>query len=85
MQVYKSESREILLRYKAGQITYPECVAALDAAAAALIPFLKAEDFPEAASLICADKETLAEETRCRAGRPEASVNSPLNSRNNLT
>jgi hypothetical protein len=66
MQVYKSETREILRRYQAGQISRHHCIAALDAAAAGLVPYLKADDFPEAAGLISANTATLAEETKRR-------------------
>jgi hypothetical protein len=40
VKVYKAECREILRRYRAGEITRAACINALDAAVAVLVPTL---------------------------------------------
>jgi hypothetical protein len=64
MEVYKSESREIIRRYLTGQISRDDCVNSLEAAVAGLIPFLKMEDVPEVLAVISETTETLAKEMK---------------------
>lgn len=46
MEVYRSETREILKRFVENRITRAECIAALDSALAAVIPDLDPADLP---------------------------------------
>jgi hypothetical protein len=38
MEVYKSETREVIGRFLLRQLSFPDCIAALDAALAAYCP-----------------------------------------------
>lgn len=67
MEVYKAATREILRRYRAGEITRARCIAALDAAVADLLAKMAPEDLDEfqSAMLVTADalRETITK--RC--------------------
>jgi hypothetical protein len=45
MKVYKRETQEVIKRFLGHRISFPACVAALDAAFADLVPRLTAEQF----------------------------------------
>jgi len=47
VEVYKSETGVILHRFLVYRLTFPDCIAALDAALAGLIPKLTPEQLPE--------------------------------------
>ena len=47
VEVYKSETGVILHRFLVYRLTFPDCIAALDAALAGLIPKLTSEQLPE--------------------------------------
>jgi hypothetical protein len=38
MEVYKQETREVIRRFLARRLSFPDCIAALDAALAGLVP-----------------------------------------------
>ena len=40
-EVYKSETQEIIRRFLARRLSFPDCIAALDAALAGLVPRLR--------------------------------------------
>jgi hypothetical protein len=61
MEAYRLETRNILRRYFTGEITYPACVAALDAALAGLLPRLQPEDLNETKSICDANNAVLAD------------------------
>jgi len=66
MEVFKSETREILRRYLTGEIGCEDCVTSLDAAVAGLISFLKPEDLPEVVAVMNENTATLATEMKRR-------------------
>jgi hypothetical protein len=57
VEVYKSETGEVLRRFLSHRIKFPECIAALDAALAGLIPKLKPEQLPELRALMLTNNE----------------------------
>lgn len=73
MQVYQSETREILKRFREDRITRTQCVDALDSALLAAIPELSPADLP-------AVQEILAENTRLLGEIDEAKQRSPVDS-----
>ena len=46
MEVYKSETEEVLSRFLGRRLSFPACIAALDAALAGLLPRLRADELP---------------------------------------
>jgi hypothetical protein len=66
MEVYKSETSEILRRYRAGEITRRACINALDAAVAGLVPRLRPKDVPALRALLEANNKALVEEAKKR-------------------
>jgi hypothetical protein len=67
VEVYKSETREVLRRFITHQISFPICVAALDAALAGLIPKLQPEQLDELRAVMLANNEKLMNEMARRA------------------
>jgi hypothetical protein len=57
VDVYEQETREIMRRFLAGDLSFPDCIAALDAALAGLIPELKPAELHELRALMLANKE----------------------------
>ena len=66
--MYKSEATEILRRYRAGEISCQVCISALDAAVAALVPQLTAEQIEPLRALLINNNEALVREAS-RRGR----------------
>ena len=65
MEVYKNETGEIVNRFLRHQLRFSECIAALDAALAGLIPNLKREQLPELrAIMLVNDERVMAEMER---------------------
>jgi len=66
VEIYRSETREILTRFREDRITRSECIAALDAALLAAIPELDAADLPAVQMILVENSQSLAEidETR---------------------
>jgi hypothetical protein len=71
MEVYKSETREVLGRFLSHRLTFPACIAALDAALAGLLPRLRAEELPALRELVLANNEVVMKEME-RRGRKKA-------------
>jgi hypothetical protein len=71
-EVYKRETKELIERFLENQITFPECIHALDAALADLVssPQFKGEDLPELRSVIMTNNETVMKELE-RRGPPD--------------
>jgi hypothetical protein len=61
VEVYEAETREIIRRYLIEQIGYQDCVAALDAALAGLLPYLGPQQVEKARSIRAANNELLEE------------------------
>jgi hypothetical protein len=72
MEVYKRETREVVRRFLLRQMTFPRCIAALDAALAALIPSLRSKDLPELRAFMLANNEKIMAEMARRAAERKA-------------
>jgi len=74
VEVYKSETKEVLHRFLGRRLKFPECIAALDAARAGLIPKLTPEQLPELRSVMLANNERVMKEMtkRKRVGKVNA-------------
>ena len=70
MEVYKRETQEVIKRFLARRISFPECIAALDAALADLVPRLSGEELAELRALMLANKEIVMKEME-RRGPPK--------------
>jgi hypothetical protein len=68
MEVYKSETREVLDRFLARRLNFPSCIAALDAALAGLLPRLRPDELPALRELMLANNEIVMKEME-RRGR----------------
>lgn len=69
MQVYESETNEIVRRFLAHRITFPECIAALDSALAAFIPKLTAVEITRLRIVMLANNEIVMKEMERRGPR----------------
>jgi len=66
VEVYKSETKEVLHRFLGHRLKFPECIAALDAALAGLIPKLTPEQLPELRAVMLANNERVMKEMHKR-------------------
>ena len=62
MDAYEHKTRDIIELFLSHRISLPQCTAALNAALAALIPTLKAEQLPRLSAVLLANKDMLAKE-----------------------
>lgn len=69
MEVYERETQEVIRRFLDHRITIPECIAALDAALAGLIPTLIGEQLPRLRVVMLANNEIVMKEM-ARRGAP---------------
>jgi hypothetical protein len=69
MEVYEHETREVIERFLAHKISLAECVAALDAALAGLVPKLTCEQLPRLQALLVTSNETVMAEMERRCLR----------------
>lgn len=72
MEVYKSETREVIRRFLIHQLSFPNCIAALDAALAGVIPGLKPEQLDELRAVMLANNGTVMEEVARRGQKNDA-------------
>ena len=72
MEVYKSETREVLDRFLARRLNFPSCIAALDAALAGLLPRLRSEELPALRELMLANNAIVMKEMERRGQRKKA-------------
>src|SRR3954470_332998 len=70
MEVYKSETREVLERFLSRRIGYGECIAALDAALAGVLPRGSSDELPGLRELMLANNAAVSKEMERRAQRP---------------
>jgi len=63
---YKSETKGVVNRFLLRQLSFPNCIAALDAALARLIPRLDPEDLDELRSVMLANNEKVMKEMERR-------------------
>ena len=69
MEVFKSETLEVIKRYRSRRLTFPECIAALDAAVAGFMPRLTSDEIPPLRALMAANYETVMKERARRRQR----------------
>jgi len=72
MEVYKKETREIIRRFLNHQLSFPECVAALDAAFVGLPKGLTDEQLAELRALMLANNDEVMKEMERRGPPPGA-------------
>jgi len=83
MEVYKRETQEIVNRFLGHRLTFPNCIAALDAALAGLVPKPKPDQLPELRAVMLANNaRVMAEmEKRERARKANAKVRADAKNR----
>ena len=72
MEVYKSETKEVLSRFLGRRLSFPGCIAALDAALAGLLPRLRAEELPALRELMLVNNAIVMKEMERRGQRKKA-------------
>jgi hypothetical protein len=77
MELYKSETREILRRYKERRITRGECTSALDAAATAVVPRLRSDQLQELLAAMKANEDALWDATGSAISYPAPDTSIP--------
>ena len=70
MEVYERQTKEVINRFLGHRLTFPECIAALDAALAGLVPRLGEVQLPALRALMMANNEVVMKEME-RRGEPE--------------
>jgi hypothetical protein len=68
MEVYERETTEIVKRFLTRRLSFPLCIAALDAALSGLIPRLTGEQIPRLRIVILANDEIVMREMERRGG-----------------
>jgi len=69
VEVYESETREVIQRFKQRRLSFPECIAALDSALAGLIPRLTGDQIRRLRVVMLANNEIVMKEME-RRGDP---------------
>jgi hypothetical protein len=72
MEIYESETRAVIDRFLRHEVSFPDCIAALDAALAELIPRLSGEQLTPLRALMLANNEIVMREME-RRGPPKDS------------
>jgi hypothetical protein len=80
VEVYKSETREVINRFLAGRLSFPNCIAALDAALAGVLPKLTAEQLDPLRALMLANNEIVMKEMERRASAAQVAEARPRGS-----
>ena len=62
MEVYERETKEVIRRFLSRKLTFPACIAALDAALASLIPHMQPAQLFELRDLMLTNNATVMEE-----------------------
>ena len=70
MEVYKSETREVIKRFLARRLNFPQCIAALDAALADLNSRLTVEEIAPLRTLVLGNNEIVMKEMMRRGPSP---------------
>jgi DNA-binding NarL/FixJ family response regulator len=78
MEVYERETEEIVKRFLAYRLDLPECITALDAALAYLIPRLTGDQLPRLRIAMLANNEIVMKEMERRV-KPDPSSDRPVN------
>jgi len=67
MEVYKTETREVLSRFLRRRISFPDCIAALDAALAGVLPRLQPSELPALREVMLANNNIVMQEMERRS------------------
>ncbi len=70
METYEDETRAIIERFLRNEISFPDCISALDAPLAELIPRLSSEQLAPLRALMLANNEIVMKEME-RRGPPK--------------
>ena len=75
VEVYKRETREVIRRFFLHQLSFPNCIAALDAALAGVIPRLRPEELDPLRVVMLANNELVMAEMvrRAHENQPKSS------------
>ncbi len=73
MEAYKSETQKVVKLFLAQRISFPDCIAALDAALAKFIPRMRREELPALRALMLANNERVMKEMEKRRSPPASS------------
>jgi hypothetical protein len=68
MEAYERETRAMIERFLRHEISFPDCIAALDAALADLIPRLTGEQLTPLRALMLANNDIVMKEMERRCG-----------------
>jgi hypothetical protein len=68
MELYKHETEIVVNRFLRYRISFPKCIAALDAALAGLVPRLTAEQIAPLRAIMLVNNETVMTEMERRGG-----------------
>ena len=82
MEVYKRETQEIVNRFLGHRLTFPGCIAALDAALAGLVPKLKPDQLPELRAVMLANNASVMTEMEKREHARKANAKARADSKN---
>jgi hypothetical protein len=66
VEVYKKETRKVIKRFLRYETGLPQCIAALDAALADLIPRIAGKELPELRAFMLSNNETVMKEMERR-------------------
>jgi hypothetical protein len=73
MDAYERQTHEVIRRFLGHSLSFADCIAALDAALADLIPRLRSEQLGSLRALMLANNETVMKEMERRGPPHEAS------------
>jgi hypothetical protein len=79
MDVYKRETEELMRRFLDGRMTHSECIAAMDAALAAVIPGMKEADLEKVQNIVSESQRAIAEEIGRRKDSATGQLSQPVN------
>ena len=76
MEVYKSETKEVLSRFLAHKLSFAECIAALDAALAGFVSTVRANQLGELRALMLTNVDIVMKEMHQREVQRKANFKS---------
>jgi hypothetical protein len=82
MEVYKRETQEIVNRFLGHRLTFPDCIAALDAALTGLVPKLKPDQLPELRAVMLANNARVMTEMERRERARKAHAKARADAKN---
>ena len=72
MNKYQSETQQVVARFIRRQLSFPNCIASLDAALAKLIPSLQPEDLDTLRAVMLANNDRVMKEMERRVASKKA-------------